>query len=188
MTIRLTKSLPEPKQPPLFTFTSQMGIVTPARLLAEHRGHHSAEDRFHSLIYGLLIYDHYAQTFADANGLPPRIGQAWTALANEPSMAQLYQMILPWFDEGRIEDIPLDLPIPSASPLFTGSAPAGIAPGTYQLQNLSCRQFIEIAWKVRCNLLHGFWNPTDKNVWKVLRNVARPISALSWQMVVYTPR
>src|SRR5947209_12230571 len=117
MTIRLTKSLPEPKQPPLFTFTSQMGIATITRLLAEHRGHHSADDRFHSLIYSCLIYDHYAQAYAVANGLPPRIGQAWTTLANEPSMAHLYQMILPWSDEGRIGDITLDLPINSASPL-----------------------------------------------------------------------
>lgn len=183
---RIPKGLPQVKSA-TFNFTSQRNVVTIGKLLATHRGRHSPEHRFHALVNSLLLYDHFAQAFAHANGLPAQIGPAWRAFAAEPAVDQIFQTFLPWSDQGVIGEIEFDLPIASASPLFTGTAPAGIAPGNYQLKNLTCVQFVEIAWKVRCNLLHGSYEPSDSETWMILQKTARPMTALSWHILENTP-
>jgi hypothetical protein len=42
--IRLTKSPPNRPKTPIITFAHQRDVQTLARLLAEHRGHHTARD------------------------------------------------------------------------------------------------------------------------------------------------
>ena len=186
MAIRLTKSGPRQPSAPTITFAHQRNVQTLARLLAEHRGHHSARDRFFGLIYSFLIYDHYAEAYKAHTGSRVGIGRSWLELANDPILQAIYARVLPWHDDGQLRCIELPLPIIAVSPFHNASAPRGITPGTYRLEGLSADQFVEIAWTVRCNLLHGSYDPCDTATFFVLRNVSRPMMAIVWDMMSQT--
>jgi hypothetical protein len=117
-----------------------------------------------------------------------RIGQSWSELGKSPEILAIYAKILPWTDVSRIKDINLDLPIASASLLFPGAAPQGVAAGQYAIGALTSSQFTEIAWKVRCNLLHGSWDPCNATITSVISKVGRVFRTLVWEMVSQTRR
>jgi hypothetical protein len=185
MPIRLTKSGPISREAPTITFAHLANVRTLARLLDEHRGHHNPRDRFHSLVYSFLIYDHYAEAYKRHTNHAGGIRASWLNLANNAIIQDIYATILHWTDQSRIGDIEFALPITSVSPFHHGSAPQGIAAGTYALETLSCEQFIQIAWVVRCNLLHGSYDPCKKDVELIILQ-CRPLTALVWQILLKT--
>ncbi len=188
--MRIRSGLPQPTSQ-VFAFTSHNGIGTLARLLGTHRGHHSCQGRFYALLYSLLIYDHYAQAFAITKKPATNVGlrAAWIAFAKEPDVARIYKDLLYSYDESQpIGDISFDLPIQSTSPLFSRPSRNSFAAGTYRVRKLGSIEFIEAAWQVRCNLLHGSCDPNDAKTWKVLRNISRVMSALVWQLILGTPQ
>jgi hypothetical protein len=188
MAMRLRKSLPQTAAE-TFTFLKQTDIAGLVRLLAEHRGHHNDKDRFYRLLYSCLIYDHYADAYRQINA-SNGIAAGWYQLARHADVERLYETMHPRTDESVIGDITLSLPIASASPLFRNSAPrtpAGFAAGDYQIRDLSCLQFIEVCWVVRCNFLHGSYDPTESDTSILIRNIARPFASLVWDMIRETP-
>src|SRR4051812_34915074 len=180
MPIRLKKSGLSAPPSPAITFTNQAEVMTLARLLAEHRGKQSDRDYFQALVYCCLIYDHYSAAYRTSQGANWGIGRSWRELGNSPEVQAVYAKILPWSDVSRIKEITLDLPIASASPLFPGAAPQGIAPGPYAVGALSSSQFAEIAWKVRCNLLHGSWDPCNATISTIISKVGRVFRTMVW--------
>ena len=186
--MRLTKSLPRTTVE-TFTFLKQTDITGLIRLLAEHRGHHNARDRFYRLLYSCLIFDHYSDVYRRQNPVNG-IASGWYQLADLPDVGRIYRELLPITDESVIGDITLTLPITSASPLFQNSAPRSppaLPQGECTVRQLTARQFIEVCWVVRCNLLHGSYDPTVQEVSTLIRNVSRPFSALVWRMICETP-
>jgi hypothetical protein len=188
MPIRLKKSGVSAPASPSITFTNQEDVMTLARLLAEHRGKQTDRDYFQSLIYCCLIYDHYSVAYRTSQGGNWGIGRSWRELGDSPEVQAAYAKILPWSDVSLIRDIDLHLPIASASPLFPGTAPQGVAGGQYAIGALSSSQFAEIAWKVRCNLLHGSWDPCNATISTIISKVGRVFRTLVWEMVSQTQR
>ena len=182
--IRKGGRLPDPKSPTL-TFTNQMNVATLAMLLSEHRGHHDPEARYYALLYSFLIYDNYAEEHMISRSASWGNQRCWLELARTPEVQALYAEILPWDNQGRIEEIEFDLPIPPDRVGRGTPAPAGVS-GTHALRSLSCEQFVELAYRVRCNLLHGSSDPDE--VYPLLRKVSRAFATLVWNMIVHTPR
>lgn len=188
MPMRLTKGLPQP-QANTFTFLKQTDISGLIRLLAEHRGHQSDKDWFYRLLYSCLIFDHYSDTYRQRHHVRT-ILDGWRQLADHQDVKRIFCEIQNFTDVGRIGDISLDLPITSVSPLFNSSAPISEplpSPGMYEINSLTTKQFIEICWVFRCNLLHDSYDPTTQIVSTIIRNVSRPFAALVWGMVCETP-
>ncbi len=188
MPMRLTRSGPPAPTSPTIKFTRQAEVLTLARLIAEHRGKHRDRDYFKGLIYSCLIYDHYAAAYQASFDGHAGIGQSWIDLANTSEVQAAFAKILPWSVVVPLKTLTLDLPITSASALFPRSAPQGKAPGQYAVGTLSSAEFAEIAWKVRCNLLHGSWNPCDRATSLLISKVGRVCMTLVWEMLCQTQR
>ena len=186
--MRLKKSPPPTCENPRLGFSRQCDVLTLSQLFAEHRGKQKPEHRFHALIYSFLIYDHLASAYNHSRGGSEGIGQSWLSLANHPAVVDMWNQLIPSTDQGTISAIEFDLPILSASPIHTSSAPRGITPGKYIVGNLTTEQFASMAWKVRCNLLHGSYDPNDDETWLILRNMSRVFTHWVWKMLIETPR
>lgn len=189
MPLVLRKAPPPKASSPRLKFVRRCDVMTLARLLAEHRGRNGDRDKFLGLIYGFLIYDHFAAAYkkASRNSREP-IGESWVKLARQSTVNELYFRMHQWTDLGgrSFRDIDFALPIHSASPLYSTRAPAGRRPGRYRLAQLSAPEFVEIAWVVRCNILHGSFDPKSATTRPSFVNLAPPWIGLVWEMVKET--
>ncbi len=187
---RFKKGFQRPQQPQI-TFMTVHQVMTTARLLAEKRGSQNNMDRLDCLIYACLIYDNYAQQYKVSGGAAAQNWsqrRTWTELSQLPPIPQFYLDLRPVTYHSRvIGEYELTLPIHSNDPFRPyAHAPQGFAPNTYKVSALGHTEFIEVAYQVRCNLLHGSYDIAEDDTARTLLSVGAPFSALVWKIVSTT--
>jgi hypothetical protein len=187
MSIRLTKSGPSQHANPQLKFANRKDVQTLVSLLAEHRGHPRDRDRMMCVFYGSIIYDHFSDALTKAKGQKWGNRTAWLELAKHKTVQQILRSLLDTHDEGeKIGDVVLTLPMASRSQIHSGKqAPKGLLQGTYLVRDLTSEQLIEVAYMLRCNVFHGSSDPNENNTSRSLRNVAKYMTHLVWEMVAH---
>ena len=188
MTMRLTKSGPPISSIPAIEYITRSGeIETNARLLAEHRGRHSAEHRVAAFPICCEIIDRYASAYREHRKAKEQQGESWRGLGSEPMFSETYNDMLPVSDNGRIGDIELNLPVLSLDIPRKG-APKSVLDGVRKtgvckLDDLTPAEFFEIAWQVRSNLMHGSYDRLDAEHQSLIVKMARALTHLTWEVV-----
>ena len=169
---------------PQFAFLSLRPTIGLARLLAEKRGKEDAFQRLDCFIYAALIYDNLATQYRSLQNRTGSQLQSWLALAGIPAIADLYESSQSFIYHGkRLGALVLKLPIASLDPArSTSRAPRGCQTGDYPIGNLSCEDFIEVAYMVRCNFLHGSYDVADDATADILLKVGSRFVSLVWRI------
>jgi hypothetical protein len=160
-------SLQRPANPAITFMTIQPVLSIALMLLKTSRGGADSFGQLHSFIYACLAYDQYASEWKQ-QFLPPNASQlqSWTGLATLPCLIDQDQKALRHLYHSRtIGKVILRLPVMSLDPQRAGrGAPRrlqGSAEADYESGLLTLGEFIEVAYMVRCNLLHGSYDIRD---------------------------
>lgn len=177
---------PSPPTSPRITFASQRELYVLGQLLDQHRRRTEPEHRLQGLIVSFEIYDHYAQAYRMTRQTMESQFDSWRILAMTRIISEMYALMLTAQDELRLGDTEFQLPLQSVSSFHPHSAPIGARERLYKLQRITSAQFAEIAWLVRCNLLHGRYDPAEEGTWQIINKTARPMMGLVWEMLLAT--
>jgi hypothetical protein len=139
-------------------------ILSLGLALLKTRGSSDAYDRLHSFMYSCLIYDQYASEWRQQNK-PNTWSQldSWRELTKVPGLVAQDTAALRHTYHGKvIGDVELTLPVPSLDPEKAGKVAPKQLKSTptaeYESKTLNLADFIEVAYMVRCNLLHGSYD------------------------------
>jgi hypothetical protein len=184
---RFKASLQRPKNPQI-TFASVRDVMALSRLLAEKRGSQKAMDRFDCLVYAFLIYDHFSMCYRQSHGANWSQRESWRQLASHPVVGQIYSSSQRHLCHSRvIGDLTLMLPVQSNDPSRPNArAPQHLQPGEYRIDQLTCEQFVDVAYMVRCNLLHGSYDIADDATARLILTVGSRFVSLVWGVVITT--
>ncbi len=158
-------SLTRPASPAI-TFMEVRPVLSLGLLLLEANKHQDAFNRLHAFIYACLIYDQYSTEWKEQRS-PPRETQldSWLELSRLPGLAaQDTAALKHTFHSHVIGNVKLPLPIPSLEPerqrrgIVAPRSYRGTAPTQVQMKDITFEEFIEVAYMVRCNLLHGSYD------------------------------
>ena len=180
---RLRKALVKPKTP-VVTFMPVTRVMTLARLLLDKWGSQDATDRLDCFVYCCMMYDSYATEYKIQFGVPQwSQRRSWMELASlQPFQDEYNAMLVRTYHSQRVGKLLVDLPIRSNDP-FRPNAVAPNAfrnsPGQHAIQDLTCQDFIEAAYMVRCNLLHGSYDIMDDDTARLILTVASPFTLLN---------
>jgi hypothetical protein len=182
-------SLPRPEKPAI-TFMSIDRVLSLALLLLKaSRGGADSYEQLHSFVYSCLIYDQYATEWKQQHKTSTWSQlQSWVELAGMSCLIEADRASLPRNYHGRIVgDVKLALPVPSLEPDRAAkgiSAPKrlqGTTPAEYESKALGLAEFIEVAYMVRCNLLHGAYDiREDAHAAIILNTGLRFTDLLRW--------
>lgn len=182
-------SLTRPKSPAITFMTIERVLSMSLMLLKTSRGGADSFDQLHSFIYACLIYDQYASEWKQQH-MPNRWTQldSWRELAALPCLiAQDQASLRHQYHSRNIGKAKLTLPIPSLDPQRAGrGAPRRLQagpPAEYESGSLNLDEFIEVAYMVRCNLLHGSYDiRNDDHAAAILTTGLRFTSLLRWMV------
>ena len=182
-------SLRRPPDPAITFITIDRVLSMALMLLKTSQGGANAYEQFHSFIYSCLIYDQYASEWKQ-QFLPPNESQlrSWTGLATLPCLIEQDQLALAYlYHSRRIGKAALRLPVMSLDPQRVGrGAPnrlQGSPQADYESEALGLSEFIEVAYMVRCNLLHGAYDiREDANAAIILTTGLRFTSLVRWMV------
>lgn len=175
---------------PAITFMAIDRVLSMAlMLLKTSRGGADAFEQLHSFMYSCLLYDQYASEWKQQH-LPNRWSQleSWKQLATLPCLVtQDHAALKHQYHSRVIGKAKLMLPIPSLDPQRAGrGAPRRLETtpqADYESESLSLDEFIEVAYMVRCNLLHGSYDiRNDNHAAEILMTGLRFTSLLRWMV------
>lgn len=182
-------SLTRPASPAISFMTIERVLSMSLMLLKTSRGGADSFDQLHSFIYSCLIYDQYASEWKQQH-MPNHRTQldSWRELAALPYLVSQDQAALGHQYHSRIiGKAKLTLPIPSLDPQRVGrGAPRRLqasSPTEYESGSLPLDEFIEVAYMVRCNLLHGSYDiRNDDHAAAILATGLRFTSLVRWMV------
>ncbi len=182
-------SLKRPAHPAITFMTIDRVLSMALLLLKTSKGGADAFGQLHSFIYSCLIYDQYASEWKQQNQ-PNRWTQleSWKELATEPCLVAQDQVAIRQHYHSRIiGKAKITLPVLSLDPQRAGhGAPrrlAKTAPAEYESESLNLDEFVEVAYMVRCNLLHGAFDiRNDSHAAIILLTGLRFTSLLRWMV------
>lgn len=185
---RIGASLTRPATP-VITFMTVERVLSLGLMLLKTNRSQDATDRLHSFMYGCLIYDQYASEWKQRN-MPNRWSQAqsWTELTKLAGLGtQDAAALRHTFHSRVIGNVTLQLPVPSLDPQRRGQvAPrrmSGVAPAKCESKTLALDEFIEVAYMVRCNLLHGSYDiRQDEDAEIIMHTGLRFTSLVAWMV------
>lgn len=148
-----------------------------------------AYEQLHSFMYSCLIYDQYASEWKQQH-IPNKWSQleSWRQLAALPSVVNQDTALLGQTYHGRnIGEARLTLPVLSLDPQRSGrGAPRRLEntpQAEYESGSIPLSEFIEVAYMVRCNLLHGSYDiRNDDHAAVILKTGLRFTSLLRWMV------
>jgi|GEM_PF-4733291 len=178
-----------PKPPAIDFMTIDRVLSMALVLLKTSKGGADAYGQLHSFIYSCLIYDQYASEWKQQY-LPKNSSQweSWKQLATLPCLVAQDQKALNYRYHSRtIGKAKITLPILSLDPQRHGrGAPSRLQndPAVeYESGSLSLDEFIEVAYMVRCNLLHGSYDiRNDDHAAAILMTGLRFTNLLRWMV------
>ena len=175
---------------PEITFMPISRVLSLALMvLKTSRGGADAYEQLHSFIYSCLIYDQYASEWKQQH-MPNGWSQleSWKQLATLPCIvAQDTAALGRLYHSHTIGKVKLTLPVPSLDPQRAGrGAPRRLETtpqAEYESGSVSLDEFIEVAYMVRCNLLHGSYDiRNDDHPAAILLTGLRFTSLLRWMV------
>ena len=175
---------------PLISFMSIDRVLSMALvLLKASRGGADSYEQLHSFIYSCLIYDQYASEWKQ-QFLPSNASQlqSWTGLATLQCLIdQDHAALRHSYHSRTIGKALLCLPVMSLDPQRAGrGAPRRLEnnpQSEYRSDALGLSEFIEVAYMVRCNLLHGSYDiRDDADAAIILMTGLRFTSLLRWMV------
>ena len=158
--------LQRPQNPSITFMPIQRVLSFALMLLKTSRGGADAYEQLHSFMYSCLIYDQYATEWKQQH-MPNDWTQlqSWLELARTPCLIDQDGKALPALYHSRtIGKVQLVLPVASREPRRAARGDAaprrlqGSPQAEYESQSLSLEEFVEVAYMVRCNLLHGSYD------------------------------
>ncbi len=156
-------SLRRPPNPAITFMTIDRVLALALVLLKASRGGADAYDQLHAFIYSCLIYDQYATEWKRQNGATGSQRDSWIELASLQSLIDKdSDSIEHRYHSRKIGDVSLLLPVLSRDPNRLGRGAPNRLHGRNTTdvpsRDLSLSDFIEVAYAVRCNLLHGWYD------------------------------
>ena len=184
-------SLKRPESPEI-TFMSIQPVLSFALVLMKaSKGGADAYGQLHSLIYSCFIYDQYANKWKE-DYMPSDSSQkdSWVELSQLQCIVDQDAKLVQHRYHGRITGkAKLVLPEPSREPRRAARGDAaprrlqGTTPAEYESETLALAEFIEVAYMVRCNLLHGSYDiRDDADATMILNTGLRFTSLVRWMI------
>ncbi|MBD3672778.1 MAG: hypothetical protein HUJ26_04555 [Planctomycetaceae bacterium] len=160
-------SLRVPRDPKITFMTVDRVLSLALLLIKKSEGGADSYEQLESLIYSCLIYDQYANEWVQANNLTGiNQRESWLRLAQLPELNEQDRSHLSHRYQSKIVgNVKLFLPVishdPTRRPNPSPQRYADQSTQEVELKQLSLEEFIEVAYTVRCNLLHGWYDVTN---------------------------
>lgn len=184
-------SLQRPQNPSITFMPVQRVLSFALMLLKTSRGGADPNNQLHSFMYSCLIYDQYATEWKQQN-MPNNRSQlhSWRELARTSCLIDEDGKALAHLYHSRtIGRVKLMLPVEARDPERAArgiAAPKrlqGTPPAEYESRQLGLDEFIEVAYMVRCNLFHGFYDiRNDDHATIILNTGLRFTTLLRWMV------